>query len=195
MRGRNVAKECSNNNEICYYAWNISMRFQALRPARAKRVFSPIRRLSCARRTSAQFDLHRQSPRRERWRESNPRFQLRGLSDLPEMTETATKFPVVGTSSPYPPPSLGELKHRIRASTAFRCLPARSTRRVRMSIRQSDEIVVHGSQFLVVHFSYRLPRHFLAELVTRGISPRAHRRNEAFQRPVLHKTEARPNGS
>jgi len=29
MRGRNVAKECSNNNEICRYAWNNSMRFQA----------------------------------------------------------------------------------------------------------------------------------------------------------------------
>jgi hypothetical protein len=36
MRGRNVAKECSNNNEICRYAWNISMRFQALAAGRGE---------------------------------------------------------------------------------------------------------------------------------------------------------------
>jgi len=29
MRGRNVAKECSNNNEICCYAWNIYGYIQA----------------------------------------------------------------------------------------------------------------------------------------------------------------------
>jgi hypothetical protein len=99
--------------------------FRRRRQAKAKRIFSHIRRLS-GRVPSARFDLHRQLRRREWWRESNPRFQPRGLSNFPGMIETATKFPLREYRAPYPTPCLVELKHRIRASTALRCLSAPS---------------------------------------------------------------------
>ena len=63
--------------------------FRRERQARAKRVFSHIRRLSCARWTRYAGRFASAITKKGAVEESNPSRQLKGLSDLLGMTETA----------------------------------------------------------------------------------------------------------
>ena len=129
MRGQNVAKECSNNNEICRYAWNISMHFQALAAGRGEAgifAYSPgIARVpdECAVRfTSAII-------KKGAVEGIEPSLSAERSFGPPGDDRDRYKFPLSEHRAPYPTPCLGELKHRIRASTALRCLPACYTAR------------------------------------------------------------------